>query len=335
MRYAIMRMNKLKGLGATARSLQHNFREVETPNADMERSTANIHSVSGTDEALGLLRRRLESLDRKVRKDAVTCVEYLMTASPEWFASADQDQKDAFFEGSREWLEDKYGKENIVSFSIHQDETTPHIAAHVAPITKDGRLSAKELIGAKKQMQEDQTSFAAKHEHIGLERGVMGSKAVHQDIKAYYASVNKAKNEEMRVKERFYQSIPEKKMFENPKSHKKRIAESLNEEFKDLREKASMTTEIARTEERSKRVLVDVQNQNNMLRDQNKQLRQEKNDDMFKLDLMRDALIKAAGGREEARDIIKSMQKERAFKEQEQKKRRREKERSQGLGFSR
>ncbi len=244
-------MSKLKGLGATARSLQHNFREIETPNADLDRISDNIHSATGVDEVMEKLRERLNSLERKPRKDAVTCVEYLMTASPEWFSSASGEQQDSFFKSSYEWLDEKYGTENIISFSIHKDETTPHIPAHIVPITKDGRLSAKELIGAKKQMQEDQTTFALKHEHIGLERGVKGSKAVHQDIKAYYASVNKAKEAERNSRERFYAAIPDKKIFESGEQYKKRVGQSLNDEFKSLHQKASHVSNKALTEERA------------------------------------------------------------------------------------
>ena len=61
----------------------------------------------------------------------------------------------------RKWLADKYGAENIIVASVHRDETSPHMTAFVTPITKDGRLSAKEFIGNKAQMQADQTTFAA------------------------------------------------------------------------------------------------------------------------------------------------------------------------------
>ena len=44
------------------------------------------------------------------------------------------------------------------------------------PLTKDGRLSAKEFIGNRTQMTADQTSFAEAVRHLGLERGVEGQK---------------------------------------------------------------------------------------------------------------------------------------------------------------
>ena len=48
------------------------------------------------------------------------------------------------------FLEDEYGKENIVKLELHRDEKTPHFHAIVVPLTKDGRLSAKEVVGDRK-----------------------------------------------------------------------------------------------------------------------------------------------------------------------------------------
>lgn len=41
----------------------------------------------------------------------------------------------------------EFGEENVVSFIVHLDELNPHAHAVIVPITKDGRLSAKDLFG--------------------------------------------------------------------------------------------------------------------------------------------------------------------------------------------
>jgi len=174
-------------MGNIAKSLNHAFREQKTPNADPEKTSDNEHmAAASTDEAMGKLRGRLPE---KRRKDAVLCVEYVMTASPEWWKSASQQQQAEFFDRSSKWLADKYGAENVIVASVHRDETSPHMTAFVTPITRDGRLSAKEYIGNKTQMSNDQTSFAAAVSPLGLERGIEGSKARHQTIKAFYAAL--------------------------------------------------------------------------------------------------------------------------------------------------
>ena len=42
-------------------------------------------------------------------------------------------------------MADKYGEENIISFIVHLDETTPHIHANIIPVTPDGALSFKQV----------------------------------------------------------------------------------------------------------------------------------------------------------------------------------------------
>ena len=130
-------------------------------------------------------------LPEKRRKDAVLAVEYVMTASPEWFAKATPEQEKAFFEQSLQWLADKYGADRIVTASIHRDESTPHLSAFVVPLTHDKRLSAKEFIGSRDKMRADQTSYAGYVADLGLERGIEGSKATHQTIQQHYAAVQR------------------------------------------------------------------------------------------------------------------------------------------------
>jgi hypothetical protein len=189
MSYAIMRCKKLAALGSVAASMQHCYRERETHNADGERTPDNQHlGAKSTDEAMGKLRALLPE---KRRKDAVLAVEYVMTASPEWFDKATPEQEKAFFQRSLQWLADKYGADRIVTASIHTDEATPHLSAFVVPLTKDKRLSAKEFIGSRDKMRADQTSYAGCVADLGLERGIEGSKATHQTIQQHYAAVQR------------------------------------------------------------------------------------------------------------------------------------------------
>ena len=184
---AIMRCKKLSSMGSVAGALQHCYRERETPNAVPERTPQNQHGkAKTTDEAMGRLR---ELLPAKRRKDAVLAVEYVMTASPEWWEKASKAQQLEFFNQSSKWLASKYGAQNVFVATIHRDETSPHLSAFVVPRTKDGRLSAKEFIGNRTQMSADQTSFAEAVRHLGLERGVEGSKARHTSISDYYRRV--------------------------------------------------------------------------------------------------------------------------------------------------
>lgn len=219
MAFAIMRCKKLVTMGNVASSLKHCYRERETPNADSARTPENDHrEAKGTDEAMGKLRALLPE---KRRKDAVLAVEYLMTASPEWWKTATQDQQKQFFDRSLKWLGDKYGADRIVTATVHRDETSPHLSAFVVPLTKDGRLSAKDYIGNKSQMSQDQTAYAEAVRDLGLERGIERSKATHTTIRDYYSRVASPTPLAPSV------SLPEPKTLESKQAYGKRVAEAV------------------------------------------------------------------------------------------------------------
>lgn len=189
MAFAIMRCKKLKAAGSVAAAFSHCFRERETFNADEKRTPLNVHfAATSVAEAKQKL---ADLLPAKRRKDAVLAVEYLMTASPDWWKNASSEQQDVFFKNSYAWLAQKYGADRIVVASVHRDETSPHLSAFVVPLTRDGRLSAKEFIGDRAQMSIDQTTYAEAVKELGLERGVRGSRAKHQTVKAFYAALEK------------------------------------------------------------------------------------------------------------------------------------------------
>lgn len=220
MAFAIMRCKKLKGMGCVATALKHCYRERETTNADPSKTPENEHySARSTDEAMGKLR---ELLPEKRRKDAVLAVEYLCTASPEWWTQATPQQQTEFFRLSQTWLENKYGKDNIIAASIHRDETSPHMSAFVVPLTKDKRLSAKEFIGNRATMSSDQTSFAQAMRHLGLERGLEGSKAHHTTIQAYYARAKASTPPKTPPMD-----LPDPKLLEKKWTYGQRVAEAV------------------------------------------------------------------------------------------------------------
>lgn len=89
------------------------------------------------------------------------------------------------------FIGEKFGFHNIVEFGVHLDERTPHIHCVVVPLTKDGRLSAKEMMGDRRKMSQLQEDYGkAMQESFGLQRGIKGSTATHDTVKEYYARIN-------------------------------------------------------------------------------------------------------------------------------------------------
>ena len=116
MNYAILRTQKLKAAGAVWRSLKHAFREQPTPNADPARAAKNVHL--GATSAAEAMQKVRDRLPEKHRKDAVLCIEYLVTYSPERDGSID---RRAYFNDALQWLKDRHGAANVVYSGLHYD----------------------------------------------------------------------------------------------------------------------------------------------------------------------------------------------------------------------
>lgn len=192
MSYAILRTEKLKTMGNIAASLSHNYRNRPTPNADPYRTVNNEHDLKTAGQVMDGIKNRLPE---KTRSNAVLCVEYLITASPDWAGWKDKKQEADFFKRSLEWLKQRHGAENVISTSIHRDETTPHLVAYVVPIDSQGKLNAREFLGGRAKLSKMQTDFHDQVKDLGLERGLEGSKAEHTTIKDFYAEIQKPDNE--------------------------------------------------------------------------------------------------------------------------------------------
>lgn len=144
MAFAILRAEKLKTMGNIGGSLAHNYRTIDTPNADPGQTENNVHSLKNPEAVKNAISERLPE---KRRSDAVLCVEYMITASPEWQGWND-DRQNEYFKQAVEWLEQRHGKHNVVATSIHRDETTPHLVAYVVPLDQEtGKLNAKKFLG--------------------------------------------------------------------------------------------------------------------------------------------------------------------------------------------
>jgi len=202
--------------------------------------------------------RLRELLPEKRRKDAVLAIEYVMTASPEWFETATPREQAKFFTLSKMWLEEKYGKDRIVAAVVHRDEVTPHLSAYVVPLTEDGRLSAKEFIGSRKKMSDDQTSFAESVSRLGLERGIKGSQATYQTVQHYYESLNRGISKTVSIEPEYLKPrVLKKGIFTKEIESDSQIANRLSD---DINKAFSGTVTIASQSEHNAKRVSELQN---------------------------------------------------------------------------
>jgi hypothetical protein len=226
--YAILRIAKHSDMSSVRRSGKHKDREQDTPNADPDLTPTNETEGAQTSaELVSAIQARVDLATIKATgtDKPVIAVEYMITASPEFFKGAHKaKQVDAYFEKAKAWLRKKHGTDNVVSVTRHNDEKTPHLSAFVVPLVehqestrkrsvivgKDEHgkpiretrtystpasvnLSAKHFFGDAKALSELQTEFHSSVAlQFGLERGIQGSRATHQTVQRFYANIEQA-----------------------------------------------------------------------------------------------------------------------------------------------
>lgn len=162
MPYAILRFEKRKG-GAMAALEKHHERKKEkyesNPDIDLSKTYLNYHIVSPRQSYKKEIDKRIEDAGAGVRKDSVKFIDTIITASPEFFDAHDITDRRKYFDIAAKFIMDKVGEENIFSATVHMDEKTPHMHLCFVPLTKDGRLSAKEIIGNRTKLSEWQDKF--------------------------------------------------------------------------------------------------------------------------------------------------------------------------------
>ena len=178
--YAILRFAKYKG-PEIGRIESHNERTKEkyasNPDIDTSRSHLNFHLVFPERKYRAEAEKQIAEAGCRTRSDSVRVVEVLVTASPEFFKGKKKAEIKAYFQEALDFIQQHQNPRTIISAVVHMDEKTPHMHLCFVPLTKDKRLSAKEIVGNKKKLTWWQDEFW-KHmvgKYPDLERGESAS----------------------------------------------------------------------------------------------------------------------------------------------------------------
>lgn len=148
------------------------------------------------------INKEIQAAGAKARSNSVLALDTIYTASPNFFQGKTNQQNDDFFKDCLQFHQEHFG--HIISAVIHYDETTPHLHVVSVPLTKDGRLSARDVIGNKSKMSKTQDSFFEQvGRGYGLERGIhhMDGQEKKQHISAQEHELREIKQEIAREKE--------------------------------------------------------------------------------------------------------------------------------------
>ena len=172
--------NDLKGLE------RHNSREFsKSKNEDIkEDKTIDNYDLRRIGEEINYSKdvsKRLEegyfyvpknmSKPKEIKDDQVHIVGIVVSANYEFFQGMPLEKEKEFFEKTLEKIEEKFGKENIISAKVHKDEKTPHLHIDLVPLTQEGKLSAKELFNKESLRSLQDIAIDLKKEGFDIERG--------------------------------------------------------------------------------------------------------------------------------------------------------------------
>lgn len=147
-----------------------NYIKFGNVNIDEILTQYNYEFTSRTDDLSDyeFIKKRTEELKCLKRKDVNVMATWVVTIPQEYLSKAQQDADEflketedtysyKFFKQTYNFLENKYGKDNVVGGYVHVDETTPHMHFAFIPTVWDNKkqklkVSAKECLN-KRQLQ--------------------------------------------------------------------------------------------------------------------------------------------------------------------------------------
>ena len=209
---------KAKG-SSDARESDHSERKVIPDNADPTRTHLNRELVKmpsgvyGRDEAIAH-RIKTAGIKRKITNDQVRVIRTVLSGTHEDMMNiAEKGQLDNWCNDSLKWLQDTFGKENVVSVVLHMDEHTPHLHASIVPIVtgerrkaknktaEEGKRTYRKKANAVRLCTDDvlnrdkmigyHDSYAQAMSKYGLKRGIRGSDARHTTTAQYYRNIKR------------------------------------------------------------------------------------------------------------------------------------------------
>ena len=197
--FAVLHIKKGKGSGGglgnhidRTEGMEHTYPHSDPTRKELNQEFANERFVKlSVPQAVKLRIQEGYKKPTAIRKDAVRYLSTVLTGSPEQMQKINNDKTlfDKWIEENMQFAKDEFGEKNIVRFTLHLDEKTPHIHVVHVPITNEGGLSARQYIGNGKMLSEMQDRYAQAMETFGLERGIKNTGVKHDTAKEYYRRI--------------------------------------------------------------------------------------------------------------------------------------------------
>ena len=162
-----MRIQKLKShqIHFSQNHNERNHKNYSNPDINLEKTKDNYHLIESKNysrDTEHIIQKNYKGT-KNIRKDAVKNVELIFTSDKDFFDKLTPEDERKFFNYCLEFAQEYFGEKNIFSAVVHKDETTPHMHVNFVPI-KNGKLTAKEVIGNRKDLEQMQDKFFRKYQ---------------------------------------------------------------------------------------------------------------------------------------------------------------------------
>lgn len=163
----------------------------------------------------------------KTRSNSVVALDAIYTASGDFFKGKSNEENDQFFRDCLAFHQRKFG--HVISAVIHYDETTPHLHILSVPLTQDGRLSAREIIGNRANLSRMQTEF---FEQVGKEHGL--ERGIHMDGQEKRQHISAQEHELHELKQKIARGQEELEAIEHSKESARSRAQKARQTATEL-----------------------------------------------------------------------------------------------------
>lgn len=221
---------------------------------DVSRSYLNQDLMQDNSDMISRFDERLENVYCMKREDVKALGTWVVTL-PDELKNEKQNNQNKFFEETKEFLDKRYGKENVVCAVVHYDETTPHLHYAFIPVTFDEKkqrekVSAKEVLNRKDlQTFHDDLDKHLKEKLPFYEKGILNDNTLPfenvEQVKKYNDELKKLTEEKQK-------EITELKKVKQEFQHKKETLKGkvrdidyvyrINNNFEDFERKLKRTT---------------------------------------------------------------------------------------------
>lgn len=140
---------------------------------DQERSKDNLSikqpEVSQYQDSRKIIEERATN---QVRSTSIWQTEFIISSNQEFFNALPMNEQQRFFQEAYKYLAKEFGEENVTSAIVHFDEITPHMHFDFVPMTKDNKLSRKEVMTRERLLRiQDELPRYMREKGFDIDRG--------------------------------------------------------------------------------------------------------------------------------------------------------------------